>query len=142
MGPARLYAIVFGVTYLAVAALEVVLAATGSKIAVGTFVLFQAALLQNIVHWAVGLVVVASFLMGEARARLVARLVGVVFVLVSVLGIVARDFTGKLLGFHGALPWSYNIVHVLTAVAALAAGFLYLKETAAAQSAAPARRTV
>jgi hypothetical protein len=49
--------------------------------------------------------------------------VGIVFVVVSILGLVARDFTGDLLGFKGPLPWSYNIVHIATAALALFAGF-------------------
>ena len=56
-------------------------------------------------------------------AKLVARVVGVVFVVVTILGFVAREFTGKLLGFGGDLPMSYNIVHLATAVLALFAGF-------------------
>ena len=32
-------------------------------------------------------------------------------------------FTGKLLGFHGKLPWSYNLIHIATAALALFAGF-------------------
>lgn len=47
---------------------------------------------------------------------------GVVFVILTVWGFVARDSLGSFLGFSGPLPWSYNIVHLLTAIAALIAG--------------------
>jgi hypothetical protein len=46
-----------------------------------------------------------------------------VFLLVAVLGVVVEPLTGQLLGFPGALPMTYNLVHILTAGAALFAGF-------------------
>jgi len=44
---------------------------------------------------------------------------------VTLLGIVANDFTGELLGFPKdfGLPVSYTIVHALTAAAGLYGGF-------------------
>lgn len=121
MGIARMYALVFGIAYLAVALVEVILGSSGLSIG-GTQILRVTAA-QNVVHWAVGVVVLGSFFGGEMAARTVARIVGVVFVLVTLLGVVARDFTGSLLGFDGGLPWSYNVVHAATAVLALFAGF-------------------
>jgi len=67
--------------------------------------------------------VLGSFFAGEKMAKTVARIVGVVFVLVALLGLFVEPLTGQLLGFPGALPASYNIVHILTAAAALFAGF-------------------
>lgn len=121
MGIARMYALIFGIAYVGVALLEVILGDSGLRF--GDTVVLQVTVLQNIIHWAVGIVVLGSFFAGETVARTVARIIGVVFVLVTVLGFVARDFTGELLGFDGALPWSYNIVHLATAVVALFAGF-------------------
>jgi hypothetical protein len=129
MGLGRLYAIVFGLAYLAVAALEIVLLATGTFVEIGNVTIFKFALLQNIIHWTVGLVVFGSFFAGEYWAKYVARIVGVVFVLVSLLGIFLPKFTGQLLGFSGNLPFSYTVVHILTAAAALTAGFVARAET-------------
>jgi hypothetical protein len=124
LGIVRVYALVFGIAYLAVAALEVGLKAFGSgSLVVGGQTILKITPLQNGIHWLVGLAVLGSFFAGTAVAKMVARGVGLVFVLVSGLGIFAATFTGKLLGFHGALPVSYNIVHVATAAAALCAGF-------------------
>lgn len=117
----RVYALVFGLAYVAVAALEDILGSKGLVIS-GQQIL-KVTLVQNAVHWAVGLAVIGSFFAGDAIAKLVARAVGVVFVLVTALGVFAEPFTGKLLGFHGGLPVTYNIVHAATAAAALFAGF-------------------
>jgi hypothetical protein len=67
--------------------------------------------------------VLGSFFAGEAMAKTVARAVGLVFVLVTLLGVLVEPLTGQLLGFPDGLPLSYNLVHLLTAAAALFAGF-------------------
>lgn len=120
-GIARVYALIFGVAYISVALLEVILGSSGLRVG-GTQIL-EVTPAQNAIHWAVGVVVLGSYFAGESAARTVARIVGIVFVAVTLLGFVARDFTGNLLGFDGPLPWSYNIVHLATAVFALIAGF-------------------
>ncbi len=121
LGIARMYALIFGIAYIAVALLEDILGGSGLKI--GSTLVLKVTVLQNIIHWTVGLAVLGSFFAGEMAAKMAARVVGLVFVLVTVLGFAARTFTGKLLGFHGPLPWSYNLVHLATAVFALIGGF-------------------
>jgi hypothetical protein len=120
-GIVQIYALVFGIAYLGVAVLEVVLGSGGLKI--GGVTILQLQLVQNLIHWLVGLAVLGSFFAGEDAAKLVARAVGIVFVLVTLLGVFIEPLTGQLLGFPDALPMSYNIVHLLTAAAALFAGF-------------------
>jgi hypothetical protein len=120
-GIVQLYALVFGIAYLGVAVLEVVLGSNGLKIG-GTTIL-QITVLQNLIHWVVGLAVLGSFFAGENTAKIVARAVGIVFVVVAALGVFVEPLTGQLLGFPDALPLSYNLVHLLTAAAALFAGF-------------------
>ncbi|HXF37299.1 MAG TPA: DUF4383 domain-containing protein [Actinomycetota bacterium] len=115
-GIARVYALIFGITYLAVAAVELI-----TRDALAPVLEFTA--LQNAVHWAVGAVVLLSFFGGETAARLVARIVGVVFVALTLWGVVAPDSLGAFLGYAGGIPVSYNIVHALTAAVALYAGF-------------------
>jgi hypothetical protein len=121
IGVARMYALIFGIAYLGVALTEVILGKSGWKIDGVTILKITA--LQNAVHWLVGVVVLGSFFAGEMAARWVARVIGGVFVILTVWGFVARDSLGSFLGFSGPLPWSYNIVHLLTAIAALIAGF-------------------
>jgi hypothetical protein len=120
-GIARTYALFFGIAYVAVAVLEVILGGDGLRIG-GTTIL-EVTVIQNLIHWAVGIAVLASYFAGEVAAKTVARLIGIVFVVVTLLGVFARDLTGDLLGFDGPLPWSYNIVHLITAAVALFAGF-------------------
>src|SRR5882762_10362822 len=135
LGIVRTYALVFGLAYLAVAGIEVGLKVFGSvSLVVGGQTILKITPLQNAIHWLVGLAVLGSFFAGTAIAKMVARGVGIVFLLVSGLGIFASTFTGRLLGFPGALPVSYNIVHVATMIAALFAGF-------AAEAAYQGRRT-
>jgi hypothetical protein len=120
-GIVQTYALVFGIAYLAVAVLELALGSNG--LVIGGVVILQAQLVQNAIHWIVGLAVLGSFFAGENVAKMVARAVGIVFVLVTLLGLFLEPMTGQLLGFPGALPASYNVVHLLTAAAALFAGF-------------------
>lgn len=120
-GIVQVYALVFGIAYIAVAVLEDVLGGSGLKIG-GTTIL-MVTVIQNAIHWIVGLAVLGSFFAGENIAKLVARAVGIVFVLVTILGFFVEPLTGQLLGFPGGLPLSYNLVHLLTAAAALFAGF-------------------
>lgn len=119
MGFARFYALVFGIAYMGVALLELIL----TDLTIGDTVILQRTTLQNIVHFAVGIVVLGSFFAGEVAARNVARIIGVVFVALTVYGFVAPDSLGDLLGYDGDIPMSYNIVHLVTALLALFAGF-------------------
>ena len=122
MGVARVYALVFGIAYLLVALLEILIARDGGW-PKGDSPILEFTAIQNVVHWAVGIVVLGSFFAGEGAARTVARIVGIVFVVLTVWGFVDRDGLGDLLGFDGPLPTSYNIVHLATAILALFAGF-------------------
>lgn len=131
MGFARFYALVFGIAYLGVALLELIL----TDLTIGDTVVLQRTTLQNIVHFAVGIVVLGSFFAGELAARNVARIIGVVFVALTVYGFVAPDSLGDLLGYDGDIPMSYNIVHLVTALLALFAGFAGRRGYRSAQAA-------
>jgi hypothetical protein len=115
-GLARTYALIFGITYLAVAATEAI-----TQDALEPVLRFTG--IQNAIHWAVGAVVLLSFFGSEATAKLVARLIGLVFLGITVFGLLAPETLGDLLGFAGDIPMSYNIVHALTAAVALYSGF-------------------
>ena len=119
LGFARFYALVFGIAYIGVSLLELIL----GELTLGNTVILARTTLQNLVHWAVGIAVLGSFFAGEAAARMVARIVGIVFMVLVVWGFVAPDSLGELLGYNGDIPMSYNIVHLVTGLAALFAGF-------------------
>lgn len=121
LGIARVYALIFGIAYVGVALLEDIIGTDGWR--AGSTVILKLTAVQNVIHWAVGIAVLGLFFVGEVAAKMVARVVGLVFVVVTIWGFVARTSLGKVFGFHGPLPWSYNIIHLLTAAFALFAGF-------------------
>lgn len=121
VGMVRIYALVFGIAYLAVAVLEDVFGSTGLKL--GDSTLLQLALAHNIFHWVVGLALLGAYFAGTSPARAVARAVAVLFVLATLVGLFVEPFTGNLVGFSDALPLSYNVLHMATAATALFVGF-------------------
>ena len=122
MGVARTYALVFGMAYIAVAILELFFPHS-DPLEAGGFVIFQRTTLQNLVHFAVGVVVLGSFFASEAAARTVARVIGVVFLALTIWGFVSPQSLGGFFGYDGEIPMIYNIIHAATAVLALFAGF-------------------
>jgi uncharacterized protein DUF4383 len=131
LGFARFYALVFGIAYIGVAVLELFFP-LDDPLLIGDTVILARTTLQNIVHFAVGIVVLGSFFAGEGAARTVARIIGVVFLVLTIYGFVAPDSLGDLLGFPGDIPTVYNYIHAATAVLALFAGFAGSRRTAAA----------
>jgi hypothetical protein len=115
MGIARSYALIFGIVYTGVALIELIV---GER-----FLFLEPATTQSVVHLAVGVVVLGSFFGGEGAARAVARVIGVVFLALTVWGFVAPASLGSIFGYSGDLPMAYNVIHAVTAVAALFAGF-------------------
>jgi hypothetical protein len=132
MGFARFYALVFGIAYVGVAILELFYPAD-DPLRIGDVLVLQRTTLQNIIHFAVGIVVLGSFFAGEAAARTVARIVGIVFVILTIYGFAAPGSLGSLLGYDGDIPMVYNIIHGLTAVLALFVGFFGTTRVAAAR---------
>lgn len=124
MGFARTYALIFGIAYIGVAILELFFPLT-DPLAAGDTVILARTTLQNIVHFAVGVVVLGSFFAGESAARMVARVIGIVFVVLTIWGFVASESLGDILGFPEGvgIPMVYNIIHAATALLALFAGF-------------------
>ena len=120
-GVARMYAWIFGIAYLAVAVLELVTKSDG--LSLGDTAILSYGGLHNIIHFAVGVVVIGSAFAGEGAAKTVARIVGVVFLAITIWNIVAADSYADFVGIDGELPVAYTIVHGVTAVAALYAGF-------------------
>jgi hypothetical protein len=126
-GFAGLYALLFGTTYLAVALLEVILGDDGLTIGDGSSVndiILLNSGPHNAVHWIVGALLVGSALAGAAKP--VVRLVGAIFVVVTIVGLVLPSTTMDLLGYGEGLsvPIAYTLVHALTALTALYAGFV------------------
>ena len=122
LGTARFYAMVFGTAYLGIAVVEVFYGSS-DPLQVGDAVILQRTVLQNLTHFAVALTVLGSFIAGESAARTAARVVGGVFVALTVWGFAAPGGLGGFFGYEGDIPLAYNILHAVTAAAGLYAGF-------------------
>ena len=129
-GTAGMFALVFGVAYVATALLEVILGKDGLTIGDGAAssvnnIILLKSTPHNLIHWVVGIALLAAFFVG--MAKLAARVVGAVFALVTVLGLIAPSFTMDTLLDYGpnlSVPIAYTLVHALTAGAGLYAGFV------------------
>jgi hypothetical protein len=116
LGVARFYALVFGIAYLAVALAELIVQKGLPNILYFTWQ-------QNIIHWIVGVVVLGSFFGSERTAAIVARVVGILFLVITVWGYLGTSLW-EILGLpSGVSTTVYSIVHLVTAVGALYAGF-------------------
>ncbi len=128
MGVARAYALIFGIAYLAVAILELFFSAS-SPLVIGGATIVAGGVVHIVIHFAVAILVLGSYFAGDMAARMVARIVGIVFVVVSLLNLFASDFYwdlvagGTLQGQDSGTPVVYTLVHIATALAALYAGF-------------------
>ena len=124
MGIARMYALIFGIAYLGVGLLELFYQ-YDNPLALGDTVVIAGATLHTIIHLAVGVIVLGSFFAGETAAKSVARVIGVVFLIILILNFVATDFYAELVGFpdNYGLPGVYYLAHALIAAGALFAGF-------------------
>ena len=124
LGMARMYALIFGIAYLLVGLLELFYQ-VGDELALGDTVIIAGATLHTVIHLAVGVVALGSFFAGEAAAKSVARVIGVVFLIVLALNFLATDFYATLVGFPDGygLPGVYYVAHAMIAAGALFAGF-------------------
>ena len=127
-GTAALFALVFGVAYVATALLEVILGDDGWTVgdvsSVNEIILLKSTP-HNLIHWVVGIALLAALFLGMAKVA--ARVVGVVFAIVTVLGLIAPSFTMDDLLDYGpglSVPIAYTLVHATTALAGLYAGFV------------------
>ena len=125
LGIARMYALIFGIAYLAVGLLELFYGVNDPLVLGDDLIVIQGGTLHIVIHLAVGILVLGSFFAGESAAKSVARVVGVVFLIVFALNIFASEFYADLVGLpkEAGTPIVYTIVHALTAAGALFAGF-------------------
>ena len=116
-GVARNFALILGVAYVALALTEAI-----AKQALEPVLPFTGAL--NAIHWTLGTILLLSFFGGETQARSVVRAVAVVFLSVTIFGVVARTAAGHALGFPETLPWSCDVLNAVTCAASVYAGFV------------------
>lgn len=125
LGMARMYAMIFGIAYLAIGLLELFYPVDDPLVLGEDLIVVAGGTLHIVIHLAVGILLLGSFFAGESAAKSVARVVGVAFLIVFLLNIFASNFYAELVGFpEGAdTPIVYTIVHAVTAAGALFAGF-------------------
>ena len=122
---ARTFALVLGVVMLLVGILGYVLNPAGGLL-LGVFAVDS---VHNAIHLLTGIAAVAAAFMGWAR--LFCQVFGVVYLLVGVLGLVATDSSGMLLGIlHNNM--ADTILHLAIGGAAAFVGFVPVRTTAAA----------
>ncbi len=122
MGAARGYALVFGIAYLGVAILELYFP-LNDPLTAGNVVVLERTLLQNSLHWVIGIVLVGSYFSGEAAARASARIIGVVLLALAIWGFVSPTSLGRVLGYDGGIPVVYNVFHAASGAVGVLAGF-------------------
>ncbi len=118
MGIARTVALLLGLAYLAIAFLE----ALFGELKIGKTVLLDMRGIHNLIHWVVGLGVLFAYFAGELAAKAILKITGLLFLALTVWGLVSRASLGNVLGYDPKLPSSYNALHLATAVLALVAG--------------------
>ncbi len=121
--PNRLFGIILGVIYLVIGVVSFFLTsataftATTGPLFIG---LFQVNPLQNLGHLVAGLVLLIAGLIGARTARFVNSLLGAVFLVLGIIGLVVAGGNNSLniFAFNGA----DNVLHFATAVVLLAVG--------------------
>ena len=116
----RTFALTFGIIYVVVALVEVLFFRNASPDT--AFLLFNP--VHNIVHWVAGILGLLAYWQGESVSRMYAQVFGIVFLLVAILGFIPATNEGilnRVLGYPVNLL--YNIVHLVTGVLGLMAGF-------------------
>jgi predicted permease len=129
LGIARTCALILGIAYVGLAVLEILLGSHGLVVGGGVVILLEP--VHNVIHWITGVVSLGSFFAGEKAARSVAKVVGIAFLSATILGLVAGELTMGFLGYEGvtSVPISYTILHALTAIGAVYAGFAAREES-------------
>jgi hypothetical protein len=118
-GIARFCALIFGVAYLVLATIEVLFAHRLSD-SVGIDFIGM----QNALNWVVGVIMMSAFFGTERTARFADRIFGFLFLALTIWGLRSPSSLGNVLGSAGNLPAIYNVIHFVTAIGALFAGFV------------------
>ena len=118
-GAARIFALAFGVLYVAVALTELFTQDTLTP-------LLEYSAPLNAIHWAIGVLLLIAAVAGERISRLVARVLGVGLGVATVWLLFSRGSFEALLDYPQPhpLPGSYIVLYGVTALVALVVGFV------------------
>lgn len=123
---ARTVALVFGVVYLLVGILGFLTANTSNSFLLGIFAVDT---LHNTVHLLLGILGIGAAYTG--MSRLYCQVVGVVLLLLGILGFVATDAQGYLLGILH-LNLADHLLHLVTGAILAYFGFMAQRDSMAA----------
>jgi hypothetical protein len=101
---------------------------TAVELLIGDWTLGDTTLLQrttkaNLLHWALALALLGGYFAGERASRLVCRIAGAVFAVLGVWGLASAASLGDLLGYQDGIPVIYSVLHVISAILCIFAGF-------------------
>ena len=77
----------------------------------------------NLLHWVLALALLGSFFVGGSASRTACRIAGLLLAALTIWGLLSAVSLGGVLGYPGEVPVSYQVIHVVTALAALTSGF-------------------
>ena len=115
----RAVALGTGLLYALVTVIEL---ATG-ELTVGGATVLDRTTKSNLFHWAVALGLLGSFAAGASSSRVACKIAGALFLALAAWGLLSAVSLGGVLGYQGALPVSYQVIHALTAAFCLVGGF-------------------
>lgn len=116
----RAIALALGVAYALLTAAELLL----GELSVGGVAVLDRTTKTNLLHWLVALAMLGSFFGGDAPSRLACRIAGSVLLALAVWGLLSAVSLGGALGYSEGIPGAYQVLHALSAAAALTGGFV------------------
>ena len=115
---AKTLATIFGVVFVLIGLLGFV----GNSL-VGSGAIFEADTAHNLVHLALGLILLVVALWAPARSVLWLKIIGAIYLFIALLGFVLTPSMGTLLGLI-SVNGSDNWLHLVFGIALMAAGYL------------------
>jgi len=122
----RSVALALGVAYAVLTATELVF---GEWFLGGTPILDRTTK-ANLLHWLVALAMLGAFFAGGAPSRVMCRVAGSLFLVLTIWGLLSAVSLGGVLGYPDGIPVSYQALHALSAIGALIGGFARRAERA------------
>lgn len=116
----RTIALGLGVGYALLTLAELVF----GDLAVGEVSILDRTTRSNLLHWLLALAFLGSYFSGGDVSRIACRVAGPVLLALSVWGLLSAVSLGGVLGHQEGVPGPYQVIHLLTALVALAGGFL------------------
>jgi hypothetical protein len=116
---ARAVAIYLGAFYALLTALELVFGGW----TLGGATLLERTTKSNLLHWILALAMLGGYFGGQRVARLVCRIAGPILLVLAIWGLISARSLGDVFGYGDGVPVAYGVLGLLTAAAAIVAGY-------------------